>query len=40
MLMLGLKEIIDQLTITNSVHWYGHMLRIEDGLVLRWALDF
>ena len=31
-LMLGLNEMIDQLAMTNSVHWYGH--------VLRRALDF
>ena len=40
MLMLGLKETIDQLAMANSVHWYGHALRREDGLVLRRALDF
>ena len=27
MLMLGLSETIDQLTMANSVHWYGHVLR-------------
>ena len=26
MLMLGLNETIDQLTIANSVHWYGYVL--------------
>ena len=26
--------------MANSVHWYGHMLRREDGHVLRRALDF
>ena len=39
MLMLGLNETIDQLAIASSVHWYGHALRIEDGHVLRKALD-
>ena len=24
----------------NSVHWYGHQLRREDGHVFRWALHF
>ena len=40
MFMLGLKETIDQLTIANSIHGYGHVLRREDGHVLRRALDF
>ena len=40
MLMLGLKETIDRLTIANSVRWYGHVLRREDGHVVRMALDF
>ena len=40
MFILGVKEIIDQLAMENSVHWYGHVLRREDGHVLRRALDF
>ena len=40
MLMLGLNETIDQSSITNSVRCYGHVLRKEDGHVLRRALDF
>ena len=40
MFMLSLKETIDQLAMANSVHWYGHVLRREDGHILRWALDF
>ena len=28
---LGLKETIDQLAMANSVRWYGHVLRREDG---------
>ena len=32
--MLGLKEGIDQLAMANSVHWYCHVLRNEDGHVL------
>ena len=39
MLMLGLKETIDQLAIANSVRWYGQVLRREDGHVLKRALD-
>ena len=37
--MLGLNETIDQLAMANSVHLYGHVLRGEDGCVLRMALD-
>ena len=40
MLMLGLNDTIDQLAMANSVRWYGHVLRREDGHVLRRALDF
>ena len=40
MMMLGLNESIDQLVMANSVHWYGHVLRREDGLIIRRALDF
>ena len=40
MFMLGLKETIDQLAMANSVCWYDHVLRREDGHVLRMALDF
>ena len=25
MLMLGLNETTDQLTLANSVYWYGHV---------------
>ena len=38
--MLGLNETIDQLAMTNSVRWYGHVLRREDGDILRRALDY
>ena len=27
MFILGLSETIDQLAMTNSVCWYGHVLR-------------
>ena len=40
MFMLGLNETIDQLAMANSVHWHCHVLRREDGHVLRRALDF
>ena len=40
MLMLGLNETMHQLVITNSVHWFGHVLRREDGHVLIRALLF
>ena len=38
--MQGLNATIDQLAMTNSVCWYGHVLRREDGHILRRALDF
>ena len=38
--MLGFNEAIDQLAMANSVCWYDHVLRSEDGDVLRMALDF
>ena len=37
---LDLNETIDQLIKVYSVCWYGHVLRREDGHVLRRALDF
>ena len=40
MFMLGLNETMFHLAMTNSVHWYVHVLTREDGHVLRWALDF
>ena len=40
MFMLGLKKTIDLLVMANSVCWYGHVLRREDGHVLRRTLDF
>ena len=33
--MLGLKETAVQMEEVNGVRWYGHMLRKDDGLVLR-----
>ena len=37
--MLVLDDTINHLAMANSVHWYGHVLRREDGHVLR-ILDF
>ena len=36
-MMLCLNDTIDQLTVANSVRWYGHVLRREIGHVLRRA---
>ena len=38
--MLGLNEATNQLSMANNAHWYGYVLRREDGHVLRRALDF
>ena len=38
--MLGLKETMVQMTKANGVRWYGHVLRRDDGHVLRKALEF
>ena len=40
MFMLGLSEPIDQMAMVKNVRWHGHVLRREDGHVLRRALDF
>ena len=40
MLVLGLNEAIRQLAMANGVRWYGHLLRREDGHVIRRALEF
>ena len=40
MQMLYLNEAIDQFPTANSVSRYGHVLRREDGHVLRSALEF
>ena len=40
MSMLCLREIMDQLAMASSVGWYGHVLRRDDGHVLRRTLDF
>ena len=38
--MLCLMETITHVAMANSVYLYGHVLRREDGHVLRRALDF
>ena len=40
LILLSLNEIIDQLAMANSVCWHSHVLKIEDGLVLRRAFYF
>ena len=40
MQMLGLKETVVQMAGANGVRWYGHVLRRDDGHVLRKALEF
>ena len=40
MFMLGLSETINQFAMENNIHWYGHVLRREDGHVLRRVLVF
>ena len=38
--MLGLKETVAKwMAKANGVRWYGHMLRRDDGHVLRKALE-
>ena len=37
---MGLVETTDQLAMANSVCWYGHVLKKEDGHVLRKTLHF
>ena len=38
--MLGLRETVVQMTKANGVRWYAHVLRRDDGHVLRKALEF
>ena len=38
--MLGVKETVFQMAMTNGVRCYGHVLRRDDGHVLRKALEF
>ena len=39
MWMIGVNETTDRVAMASSVHCYGHVLRREDGLILRGALD-
>ena len=38
--MLGLKETVVQVPKANGLRWYGHVLRKNDGYVLRKGLEF
>ena len=38
--MLGLKGTAVQMTKANGVRWYGHVLRRDDGHVLRKVLEY
>ena len=40
MLMMDLKETIDEIALANIVCRYGHVLRREDGHISRRSLDF
>ena len=37
--MLGLKEKVAQMAKANGVRWYRHVLRRDDGHVLRKVLE-
>ena len=37
MVIMGLKETVVQMAKANGVRWYGHVLRRDDGHVLRKA---
>ena len=38
--LLGLKDTLDGLARASGVRWYGHVLKRDNGDVLRRALDF
>ena len=38
MSVFGFNETLDQLAVANSVHWYDHVLRREDGDVI-WSSE-
>ena len=40
MTLLSLKDTLDGLVRASGVRWYGHVLRRDNGDVLRRALDF
>ena len=35
MLVVGWNDAMDQLTMTHTIHWYGQVMRWEDGHVIR-----
>ena len=37
---VGFEITVNQLTIANSMPWYSHVMRREDGTVLRRVLEF
>ena len=37
---MGLKDTLDGLARASELRWYGHVLRRDNGDVLRRALDF
>ena len=40
MSLLGLKDTLDGLARASGVRWYGHVLRRDNGDVLRRTMDF
>ena len=40
MSLLDLKDTLDGLARASGVRWYGHVLRMDNGDVLRRTLDF
>ena len=40
MQMMNVNEAIDQLAMADKVHWYRHVLKREDGHVLRRTFEF
>ena len=38
--MLGLNESVEMMAKASATRWYGHVLRREEGNILREALDF
>ena len=40
MSVLGLKDTLNGLARASGIRWYGHVLRRDNGDVLRRALDF
>ena len=36
--MLGLKEMLDRMAKANRVRWYGHVIRRNDGNILKKAM--